>query len=116
MPDEAPVTRAAECSAGVAAGVPARVISTTPGGSAVVGAINGLIGDVLEREGSELHQPMAVRVGGEPVAITPDGLAGAFPHARPRLVVFLHGLMETEFSWRLGGGEPYGDRLARDLE
>jgi pimeloyl-ACP methyl ester carboxylesterase len=34
------------------------------------------------------------------------------------VVVFLHGLFETEFSWRLGAGEDgetYGSRLARDL-
>src|SRR5437588_270757 len=58
----------------------------------------------------------AVGPGAAVVQVTHDAIAGAFPHARPRLVVFLHGLMETEFSWRLGGGEPYGYRLARDLE
>jgi pimeloyl-ACP methyl ester carboxylesterase len=30
-------------------------------------------------------------------------------------VVFLHGLMETEFSWSIGGRENYGSRLAREL-
>ena len=34
-----------------------------------------------------------------------DALAAAFPAATPRLVVFVHGLMETELSWRLGAGE-----------
>jgi pimeloyl-ACP methyl ester carboxylesterase len=46
---------------------------------------------------------MAFRVDGAPVA--PVALD---PGRRP--VVFLHGLGETEFSWRLGG-EPYGSRL-----
>src|SRR5207247_2473733 len=32
-----------------------------------------------------------------------------------RVVVFLHGLMETEFAWSLGGAETYGARLGRDL-
>ena len=32
----------------------------------------------------------------------------------PALVVFLHGLMETERGWRLGGREPYGARLRRE--
>jgi pimeloyl-ACP methyl ester carboxylesterase len=31
------------------------------------------------------------------------------------VVVFVHGLMTTEFSWSIGRREPYGDRLARDL-
>ena len=37
---------------------------------------------------------------------------------RGRIVVFVHGLMETEFSWRLGAGpegETYATRLRRDL-
>jgi pimeloyl-ACP methyl ester carboxylesterase len=53
-----------------------RVVSNTPRGAALVGAINGLIG------------------------------------------VFLHGLMETEFSWRWGAaetGESYGTLLEREL-
>src|SRR3954471_3398629 len=93
----------------------APALSTTPRGSAVLAAVNGLIGDVLERERSPLQQPMAVRPGGEPVALTPESLTEAFPDARPRLVVFLHGLMETEFGWSLGQREPYGARLERDL-
>jgi pimeloyl-ACP methyl ester carboxylesterase len=88
-------------------------LSTTPRGSAVIAAITGLRGDALEEEGSPLAQPMAVRVKGEPVAPEPGALAAAFPEATPRLVVFLHGLMETEFSW--GAFETYGTRLAREL-
>ena len=37
------------------------------------------------------------------------------PGAGPRIVVFLHGLMESEFAWRLGGRESYGAQLERDL-
>ena len=80
--------------------------------------LNGLVGDRLEREGSPLEQPMAIRVGGLPVAPERAALAEAFPAATPRLVVFLHGLMESERGWRLGrrqGREDYGTRLARDL-
>jgi pimeloyl-ACP methyl ester carboxylesterase len=89
------------------------LLSTTPRGAAVLGAITGLRGDVLEEEGSPLAQPMAVRVQGEPVALEPDALAAAFQSATPRIVVFLHGLMETEFSW--GTRETYGTRLEREL-
>jgi pimeloyl-ACP methyl ester carboxylesterase len=95
-----------------------RVISHTPRGSAVVAAVTGLIGDRLEQERNDLHQPLAVRVAGQPVALERAALASAYPQATPRIVVFLHGLMETEFSWRIGagaGGETYGTRLARDL-
>jgi pimeloyl-ACP methyl ester carboxylesterase len=47
--------------------------------------------------------------------VAPEELAHAFPDAMPRIVVFVHGLMESEHAWRLGGGPSYGARLARDL-
>jgi pimeloyl-ACP methyl ester carboxylesterase len=88
-------------------------LSITPRGSALIAAVAGLRGDALEAEGSPLHQPMAVRVNGAPVPPRAEALAAAFPDATDRVVVFLHGLMETEFSW--GASETYGTRLARDL-
>jgi pimeloyl-ACP methyl ester carboxylesterase len=92
--------------------------SATRPGSLVLGVLQGLRGDTLEREESPLQQPMAVRVDGRPLAPEAAALVAAFPTATPRLVVFLHGLMETEFSWHLGaaeGRETYGSRLARDV-
>jgi pimeloyl-ACP methyl ester carboxylesterase len=107
-------TRALGVAAGAVAerreGIP---LSTTPRGAAGIAAIAGLTGDALEEQGSPLAQPMAVRVEGVPVALEPEALAAVFPNATPRVVVFLHGLMETEFSW--GRAESYGSRLARDL-
>jgi pimeloyl-ACP methyl ester carboxylesterase len=96
-----------------AAGQPLALPSATRPGAAVIAAITGLTGDTLEEQGSPLAQPMAVRVGGKPVEIDPGSIAAAFPNATPRVVVFLHGLMETEFSW--GTGETYGTRLEREL-
>ena len=49
------------------------------------------------------------------MALDPGALAVAYPHATPRLAVFVHGLMETEHAWRLGGRKSYGAGLARDL-
>jgi pimeloyl-ACP methyl ester carboxylesterase len=95
-----------------------RRLSTSAGGSAVLGVLNGLIGDRLELEDSDLQEPMSVRVQGRAVPPEADALTAAFPRATPRLVLFVHGLMETEHAWRLGAGESgetYGDRLARDL-
>ncbi len=94
------------------------LLSTTRPGSAMVAALNGLIGDRLEGSGSELHQPASVRVEGEAVAIDSGSLSTAFPDATGRVVVFLHGLMGTEFYWDWGGDHPgdnYGARLASDL-
>ena len=95
-----------------------RELSTTARGSAVLGVINGLIGDALEEEGSDLQEPMSVRIEGQVVPLEPAALARAFPLATPRLAVFVHGLMETEFAWRLGqsrAGGTYASRLSRDL-
>jgi pimeloyl-ACP methyl ester carboxylesterase len=78
-----------------------RAPSVTPLGAGVIAALNGLVGDALEREGSPLALPMGFRVDGEPVKDVDPG---------PRPVVFVHGLGETEFSWGWGG-EPYGSRL-----
>ncbi len=77
----------------------APLLSTTPRGSLLIAAVTGLRGDALEAEGSPLCQPMAVRVNGRPVELDAQALREAFPEATPRIVVFLHGLMETEFSW-----------------
>jgi pimeloyl-ACP methyl ester carboxylesterase len=93
----------------------APALSTTPRGSALIAAVTGLRGDALEAEGSPLCQPMAVRVDGEAIPLDPDSLRDAFPDASARVVVFVHGLMTTEFSWSLFGPEPYGERLAREL-
>jgi pimeloyl-ACP methyl ester carboxylesterase len=86
-------------------------------GRAVMGAINGAWGDRLKAGASPLETPMALRHGGTDV--TPDrrSLAQAFPDATGRLVVFVHGLGETEDAWRLRSRRhaPYGDRLRAEL-
>jgi pimeloyl-ACP methyl ester carboxylesterase len=96
-----------------------RALSTSPRGALVVGALNGLIGDALERDASDLQEPMSVRLAGRPVAPRAEALARAFPDATPRVAVLVHGLMETELSWRIGagpGGETYASRLRSDLD
>lgn len=75
-----------------------QLLSESPRGAALIAIINGLVGDTLEAEQNELQQPMAICRQGEP--------------ATGRVVVFLHGLMETEFSWGSHGN--YGERLAED--
>jgi pimeloyl-ACP methyl ester carboxylesterase len=86
-----------------------------PRGRFVSSAVNGLIGDRLVRERPRLAIEMAVRVAGRDVPLDADGLAAAFPDATSRVVVFLHGLCETESYWRRGRGRlgtTYGEMLA----
>jgi pimeloyl-ACP methyl ester carboxylesterase len=86
-------------------------------GRLAVGAINGLWGDRLNRHRNVLETPMAVRRGGRDVALDAGSLARGFPDATPRIVVFIHGLCETDDAWRFGADRnlPYGDRLRAEL-
>jgi pimeloyl-ACP methyl ester carboxylesterase len=69
-------------------------LSETPRGAMAIAALNGLYGDRLETERSPLAIPMQVRRVGETIT--------------PHVVVFLHGLGETEHAW---GSPNYGDML-----
>lgn len=69
-------------------------------GNAVLGALNGAFGDTLHVRHRALSPDMAVRAAGRDVGLERDALAEAFPAAGPRLVVFVHGLGETEHSWQ----------------
>ncbi|MFL6062459.1 MAG: esterase/lipase family protein [Marmoricola sp.] len=98
-------------------------IEETPRGRFVVSAVNGLIGDKLAADGSALAIEIGVRREGRDVPLTPAGLAAAYPQASDSLVVFLHGLCETEDYWvrrsrprrEDGSTAPsYGARLERE--
>jgi pimeloyl-ACP methyl ester carboxylesterase len=79
-----------------------RPVSESRQGAFVLGVVNGLIGDELRETGSALEVPMTLHVD----AMRPTG----------RVVIFLHGLMETEHAWALGERERYGDHLKRELD
>jgi len=96
--------------------------SATRGGSLALAALNGFLGDRLERERSELAIEMELWQAGRAVPVDRESLAAAFPTAAPRLAVFVHGLCETERAWWLGAerlwGEAdssHGSRLERGL-
>jgi pimeloyl-ACP methyl ester carboxylesterase len=92
-------------------------IERTVAGRAVVGALNGIWGDTLARRHNGLALSMTLRNGGRDVTLTRAGLRQAYPYATPRLVVFVHGLCETDDAWMLGGARhiPYGFRLQAEL-
>lgn len=96
----------------------------TPRGRFVVSAVNGLIGDRLREDAPELCFEAAIRSAGRDVPPTATGLAEAFPDATDTVVVFVHGLCETEDYWRRRSrprpadgstAASYGDRLAADI-
>ncbi|WP_370324630.1 lipase family alpha/beta hydrolase [Euzebya sp.] len=61
--------------------------------------LNGVLGDLLESQGNPLALGMTVRVDARDVAVETDALREAFPDARPRVAVLLHGLVENDESW-----------------
>lgn len=79
-----------------------------PRGNAVVGAVNGAWGDRLERWGSPLALGMTVRRFDRDVPLTVESLREVYADATGDVAVFLHGLCETDASWRLGAVGHYG--------
>jgi pimeloyl-ACP methyl ester carboxylesterase len=73
-------------------------VTASPAGRLAVGALNGLLGDRLDEGGSALAVPMGYDVVG---AVTP------FP------VVFVHGLCESGFAWRIRNGRHGGTYASR---
>jgi len=95
---------------------------STPRSNLALAVLNATLGDELANQGSPLAIHMAVRQDHADVAPRRDALGTAFPEATAKVAVFVHGLGETEESWRLhadrhGEGEEatYGSRLAEDL-
>jgi pimeloyl-ACP methyl ester carboxylesterase len=106
-------------AAGLAFDDDAPLDESTPAAE-MIAALNGIYGDELAERGNSLATELAVRVNGHAVALTPDAVAAAFPQATGRLAVFVHGLCQTETSWRRPpriGTEAasYGERLHDDL-
>jgi pimeloyl-ACP methyl ester carboxylesterase len=106
-------------AARAAADAPA--LASGPRGSAALAALNGLYGNHLAARGNELALGMDVRRDGADVSIATAALAAAFPDATSRIVVFVHGLCETDAAWRLVPlrdrvpRRTYGDRLQAEL-
>ncbi len=77
-------------------------------GRLVLGVLNGAHGDLVQRAAPGLDLGMTVRVAGRAVPLDTGALRTAFPTANGRLVVFLHGLTETEDSWAYGAQKHHG--------
>ncbi len=116
--------RGAGVAAGTAGGAAGFVLGAggqpaggEPGGNLALAVLNAVAGDRLGADLAPLAIGMAVRAGGSDVSLTAGQIAAAFPHATPRLAVFVHGLAETEDSWRRRAGQstPYGPRLQAEF-
>ena len=92
-------------------------VQRSPAGRVVVSALNGAFGDTLVRRHNPLALPMSFRRGGRDLDIDAASLSSAYPRAKQRLAVFVHGLCETDDAWKLGAARhaPYGHRLEVEL-
>ncbi len=110
--------RAAGVSAGLAVAARARAtraapaidrLTDRPRAGRVAAALNGAWGDRLHQWRSALALAMTVRLDDRDVPVTTAGLRAAYPDATGDVAVFVHGLCESDVSWRLGATEHYGD-------
>jgi alpha-beta hydrolase superfamily lysophospholipase len=89
--------------------------SEWPGRAALVGALNGVLGDLLEASGNPLAIPMQLRLGGTPLPLARGEIARLVPHPRHRVVVMVHGLCVTDTIWNRPSHD-HGQRLAQDMQ
>lgn len=85
-------------------------VTARPAGRLAVGALNGLYGDHVARRYPALEIPMGLRAEGGDVALCPEALARAYPEPSSSLVLFVHGLCESEESWSLAAARHHGER------
>ena len=77
-------------------------VASSKVGTAVLPIVNGLWGDQLAARSEPLAIQMAVRRRNADIAPDAASLDEAFPDAKADIVVFLHGLFETERCWARG--------------
>src|ERR1019366_2834131 len=94
---------------GMASKVSALPATTKKRTNLAVAALNAAVGDRLGDANSALAIRMALRSDGRDVRIRRDTLEAVYSDATPKLAVFLHGLGETENSWKLHADEHYHD-------
>ena len=79
-------------------------------------ALNALYGDFLHRRESGLEIELGMYDRGEPLPLEREALLLARPQASGKICILVHGLGCTEWEWiPPGGGETFGEMLARDL-
>lgn len=76
---------------------------------AALGAVNGVIGDYLSSRGNGLDLGLSFRRGGHLLDLDGEGPLDGVGEVGSELVVFVHGLSCTEWSWWLGAEDHWGD-------
>lgn len=88
------------------------VVGTGPWlADAAIGALNGVAGDYLHREGNGLDLGFSLRHGDDYITADAPEPAAFQPETR-RIAVFVHGLATTEWSWCWDSAAYHGDAAA----
>jgi pimeloyl-ACP methyl ester carboxylesterase len=96
-----------------------RPVESSRMGRGVVAAVNGLIGDELRMIDDPQAIIMAVRKDGGDIPVSPWPIGEAFRGATSHIVLFLHGLCESDESWALGersAGSTYAQRIKDETD
>jgi len=64
-----------------------------------VAALNGVLGDHLERTGNPFAIPMRFRIDGRALELSRDGIRAATRVASPRILILIHGLCMSDLQW-----------------
>ena len=92
---------------------------SSPEREAVLAALNGVLGDQLQRDGNPLATPMTIRLGGAP--LTPERLKSlAAPALTGKILLLVHGLCMNDLQWTQAQGasgttHDHGQALAASL-
>lgn len=96
-----------------------RSMESSPGGRRIIATVNGLIGDELRMLDDPQAIKMAVRKNGEDIVATPFPIKQAYLDGTSHLVIFVHGLCESDESWyqrEKVNGTTYVARIAQDTD
>jgi len=80
-------------------------------------ALNGVIGDYLEKENNELKIEMSFYHNNKPIQLEPNTLKDIYPDFSSKICILVHGLCANEHEWDLFdyGDINYGLALKKDL-
>jgi len=87
---------------------------SSPGREAVLSALNGVLGDYLDREKNPLVIPMQLRKDGRPISINDPAFFDLIKQSNKKIVLLVHGSCMNDLQWSRHGHN-HGTALANEL-
>ena len=87
---------------------------SSPGREAVLAALNGVLGDYLDREKNQLAIPMQLRKNGRPISMGDPALFDLIQQSNKKIVLMVHGSCMNDLQWDRHGHN-HGTALANDF-